>query len=38
MPRDTKKAKKYGGEVSRRVLVLSYPRVPTMEGKKLLKD
>lgn len=37
-PSETKKAKKYGGDVSSRVLVSSYPRVPTIDGKKLLKD
>lgn len=37
-PSDTKNAKKYGGAVKSSVLVLSYPSVPTMEGKNLFKD
>lgn len=32
------KAAKYGGAVRSRVMVSLYPRVPTMEGKKLLND
>lgn len=35
---ETKKAKKYGGDVKSSVLVLLYPKVPTIDGKKLLKD
>jgi hypothetical protein len=38
MHREAMKAAKYGGAVRRRVMVLLYPNVPTMDGKKLLND